>query len=208
MTRIRAFTLIELLIVVAIIAILAAIAVPNFLEAQTRARVSRTVSDLRNVELAMETYYIDNNSYPASYREQIIPINSTLSHMDRRLVTTPIAYLSEFPKDIFHAHQGGVFQSVVGGQREYWIYTVRYVNGSGYGNTGVGDYPRDAYYSWSEGPDRDLNSPVWLTLPRCIRNEAKTEPNMKGGIRYDPTNGTISVGDLYLFSGKAKTSEY
>ena len=55
-----AFTLIELLIVVAIIAILAAIAVPNFLEAQMRAKLTRSKSDLRTCSVAWETYRIDN----------------------------------------------------------------------------------------------------------------------------------------------------
>jgi prepilin-type N-terminal cleavage/methylation domain-containing protein len=63
----KAFTLIELLIVVAIIAILAAIAVPNFLEAQTRAKVSRVLSDQRTYATALETYMIDNSAYPAYY---------------------------------------------------------------------------------------------------------------------------------------------
>jgi prepilin-type N-terminal cleavage/methylation domain-containing protein len=58
------FTLIEMLIVVGIIAILAAIAVPNLLEAQTRSKVARVKSDLRTVAMAIETYRQANNSVP------------------------------------------------------------------------------------------------------------------------------------------------
>ncbi len=62
----RGFTLIELLIVVTIIAVLAAIAVPNFLEAQARAKVSAAKSDLRALATGLEAYVVDNNTYPYS----------------------------------------------------------------------------------------------------------------------------------------------
>lgn len=73
----KAFTLIELLIVVAIIAILAAIAVPNFLEAQTRAKVSRVMSDQRTYATGLETYMIDNNAYPMHYPLTVIAGGAT-----------------------------------------------------------------------------------------------------------------------------------
>ena len=52
--RQKAFTLIELLIVVAIISELAAIAVPNSLESRTRAKVCRAKADMRSLAIAIQ----------------------------------------------------------------------------------------------------------------------------------------------------------
>lgn len=90
----KAFTLIELLIVVAIIAILAAIAVPNFLEAQTRAKVSRVKADMRAIATGLETYHIDTNSYVYQNPQyRALRINNNQALVLERL-TTPISYLN------------------------------------------------------------------------------------------------------------------
>jgi general secretion pathway protein G len=60
------FTLIELLIVIAIIGILAAIAIPNLLNALQRGKQKRTMSDIRNLAIAVESYNVDNNNYPTA----------------------------------------------------------------------------------------------------------------------------------------------
>ena len=91
----KAFTLIELLIVVAIIAILAAIAVPNFLEAQTRAKVSRVKNDHRAIAVGLEGYAVDHNLYPP--KDSMLPAGDCWANR----LTPPIAYASCCCEDPF-----------------------------------------------------------------------------------------------------------
>jgi prepilin-type N-terminal cleavage/methylation domain-containing protein len=66
--RLRAgFTLIELMIVIAIIAILAAILIPNFIHARSMAQLTGCKSNLKNIATALEAYSVDNGGhYPSS----------------------------------------------------------------------------------------------------------------------------------------------
>ncbi len=91
MFKLQGFTLIELLIVVAIIGILAAIAVPNFLNAQTRAKVSRSMADQKTMETAILQYMLDVNDNPPHSHEP----------NQNYWLTTPVAYLSGFLYDPF-----------------------------------------------------------------------------------------------------------
>lgn len=105
----RAFTLIELLIVVAIIGILAAIAVPNFLNAQTRAKVSRIQADAQALGTAIESYKLDTNEYLPDGRSGVYShyslkwgsVPSSGKHL-----TTPIAYMGSIPIDPFNSTTG------------------------------------------------------------------------------------------------------
>ena len=55
------FTLVEIMIVVAIIALLASIAVPGFLRARKRSQASRIINDLRLIDSAIDQYAIETN---------------------------------------------------------------------------------------------------------------------------------------------------
>ena len=63
MRNAKGFTLIELMIVIAIIGILAAIAIPQFSAYRTRSYNSAAEADLRNAATAQEAYYVDNQRY-------------------------------------------------------------------------------------------------------------------------------------------------
>ncbi len=98
--RKSAFTLIELLIVVAIIGILAAIAVPNFLNAQIRARIANAEAGQKAFADAQMMYRIDHGEF--------IPHFGSHPAWQNKYLTTPVAYISSTGalKDPFQIEYG------------------------------------------------------------------------------------------------------
>lgn len=206
--RRMAFTLIELLIVVAIIAILAAIAVPNFLEAQVRAKVSRAKADMRSMATAIESYSIDYNRYPIVADESGEPIlpyppaGTGPEFFETRVsvaLTTPVAYITSRFNEPFPGAEDGE-------NAQYHYGTRAYAEAFGGGLTRrseaeveefeeyvsalFGPQNQTHYFTLSHGPDTDHD----------IEEHAhRRQHSEEGPTVYDPTNGTVSSGDIVYF---------
>lgn len=66
-TNQKGFTIIELLVIIVIIGILVALALPQLFAAQARGRDTDRKNELKNAQQKLETYFNDNGSYPADW---------------------------------------------------------------------------------------------------------------------------------------------
>jgi type II secretory pathway pseudopilin PulG len=189
--------------VVAIIAILAAIAVPNFLEAQVRSKVSRVKADMRSVATALEAYYVDYNKYPAAM-EAFSQVNWSayaeppFHARTPSLITTPVAYMTSIPNDPFR-------ENIAGTQLGSWVQNFKsrpvYFNMQYFRSTFPNSFttPTSSNFSraevlggtwflYSVGPDKDEFNRNALSEPLVSRAVYRD---------YDPTNGTVSTGNIF-----------
>lgn len=188
--RNTAFTLIELLIVVAIISLLSAIAVPNFLEAQTRAKVSRTKADLRTIATGLETYRTDYNMYPVVGNLKYPgPWDMSVPYGERlRAITTPVAYITSIPKDVFAAVNDETTR-IMGTD---YVYAPGNFYHGGSPRYSKNTYRSTIYSLAGRGPDRELDAGGY-----CMAHPAAFESKLNILGQYDATNGTVSDGDIF-----------
>ncbi len=183
----RAFTLIELLIVVAIIAILAAIAVPNFLEAQVRAKVSSVKAGFRTIKTGLESYWVDYSKYPDH-----VPAGQYGDYDWYVKLTTPIAYLTSVPESPFpewNSNSNTPAEKMA--QRrsyEYWPTAGTAGYNKYFAIVSVGPNGLSDYYD---------NNFIAVSLDL----EERMDPGFVNGL-YDATNGTKSFGDLVVTNKK------
>ena len=185
----RAFTLIELLIVVAIIGILAAIAVPNFTAAQVRAKVARAQADMKSLSTALEAYRVYANTYPPDGDDfpQFNPMDFDTEARLRPL-TTPISYIVNLPNDPFHTSfiefppESGIGLLFPGNPPHTYIYST------------YGSYNGDDRQPPNQGhPD---NWGLSSLGPNQFFNAFVGYP-----IAYNPSNGVVSDGDITIVGG-------
>ncbi len=182
-----AFTLIELLIVVAIIGILAAIAVPNFLNAMTRAKISRVQGDFKAMGTAIEMYILDHNGPPW---DSPCPSGDHGWASCYTRLTTPVAYMNTVLADVFQVEDitrpGSYYiGGNTNGKISYDYGTLYNASGGNPSNPPPrwSDYfGRSLWKIGSAGPDKALTN-----VPG---REFRSPP-------YRASNGLVSKGDIY-----------
>jgi type IV pilus assembly protein PilA len=87
----QGFTLIELLVVILIIGILAAIALPSFINQRSKATDAQAKSNARTSQEAMETYYTDNQTYVGADAAALQGIEPALNNTPSPVVDTAAA---------------------------------------------------------------------------------------------------------------------
>lgn len=182
MRKMLRLSILEVVLILGICGILAAIAIPNFLEWSWRNPMEKAAANHRAFVVALETYCVDHKSYPSMRPlrdfasdpgalkkaggwdlSTVDPGNETVAG-----ITTPISYLRSMPVD---PHSPGGSLPFV-----YYRSNRRYI-------------------TISAGPDRhyDIGDPA-----QVFEGSSYEKPSVAlSALTYDPTNGLKSSGDCW-----------
>jgi len=134
MRKQRGFTLIELLVVIAIIGLLSTLAVVALNNARMKSRDAKRVSDIKQIQTALELHYNDDNKYPTT-------VNTGGAGT---IATGGVTYMTAVPANPTPVNDGGCPTTGVGSTYTYTVgtnnstYTLSYCLGGATGGIGAG----------------------------------------------------------------------
>jgi prepilin-type N-terminal cleavage/methylation domain-containing protein len=174
------FALVELLIAVAILALLSAIAAPNYLASQNRSKIARARNDLRTLRVGLEAYRMENPFYPNDSPDEAYSWAA---------LTTPIAFIDSIPRAAYQAKSQNP-------QKWYLYWGGTHLAGS---SPLSRDIQTRLYAITCVGPDLVYDCSVyydlWSWTDPARQGTYYESANFINSV-YDPTNGAISRGDI------------
>ena len=214
MENTKGFSLIELLIAIAIISIITAIVVPNLMSANIRAKVSGVKADMGSIAIALEDYKVDYGEYPKDSRfSRSTPYTSDiiaepnqafdgksgsddgndaigLGYLVYPKADFEPTYLKRIAVDPFNNNGEEGWNGTSGAHNHHYLYyTGKWDSASG---TAVECAADDSPQYWalvSYGPDRDKDITSYLSAKNAVTN---------GTNLYNPDNGITSSGDIVI----------
>lgn len=168
--------------------VLIVFAIPDFREAQIRAKVSRVRSDMRSFAFMLESYHTNHGFYPAWSTGMTSLNGAYFDHPDLRRMPTiridpgmrePFAISEEGWEPLYYP--ADPFAPV---ERARYVYYTS------------GDKDAIRWFIASAGPDRDYDID-----PATVFGPPANNPSISlSELTYDPTNGVTSNGDIWQVS--------
>ena len=210
-----AFTLIELLIVVAILGILSVIAVPNLMQARIRAQIAKTEADMNAIANACEMFHMDQNRYPnatdhigESYvsakvdpgnADEFVTFQTNNAGQFVPHLTSPVAYITSTPLDPFSGNPVLTY-GYTGGKIGYILTSFgpdrdQHENINDFFHRGDIDEPTAYLLQPGEKDEHSLTAAFMGTNQRS-RSSSRLRWYLNART-YHPSNGLISNGDLW-----------
>ncbi len=109
----RGFTLIEMMIVVAIIAILVAILVPNFIRARAQAQTAACEANLKEIATVLELYQTDHQQYPSGNSTPVTISDTDLSAYLKQNPVDPVNPSGTYEFTVTNASAGNASYSII-----------------------------------------------------------------------------------------------